>query len=564
MNSDKYRSDTFTEREFNPLENSAERILRGGRRSIEKTAESNLDKYLPKKEQIEIKREEDGVKVQNYSLSDSNNLSFVEANDFMPPMSLWTKLGGIFMVGSIGVAIALSAFTPYNVTVQAQAKIRPAGELRIVETETEGKVVEIAVKENQKVKKGDLIALIDDSPLQTKKSQLESNIQQAFLQLEQIEAQITSQENRIEAETMGINRAIASAEAELARTHREYQDRSNTANAEVAEAIANLRSTQEELNQAQTELISLQANLKSAQFGLNTAKAKRDRYEVIANSGAFSQNQLEETKLDVEQKEQEVIIKQTAIQRQNQEIIKQKQAIAAARARLNNSQVSLNPTQAEIAIAIEKIQREKAIGQSNLSNLQKEKEALIQQEIEIQQQQARDRQELQQREKDLEKTAIKATADGIVFQLNLRNSGQTVTLGEEIAQIAPTNSSLVIKALVPAQEIEKVAIDRKVQMKVSACPYPDYGTLKGVVSNISPDSIAPQDYINSSNNSTVSTQNLQTGFYEVTIEPQSLVLGKGKNQCKIQIGMEGKADIIAREETILQFFLRKARLTGNF
>jgi multidrug efflux pump subunit AcrA (membrane-fusion protein) len=546
MNSDIDRSDTFTEREFNPLENSAERILRGGRRSIE------------------IKREEDGVNVQNYSLSDTDNLAFVEANDFMPPMSLWTKLGGIFMVGSIGVAIVLSAFTPYNVTVQAQAKIRPAGELRIVEAETEGKVVEIAVKENQEVKKGDLIASIDDSRLQTEKSQLQSNIQQAFLQLRQIEAQISAQENRIESETMGMNIAIASAEEELARTRREYQDRKNTADAEVAEAIANLRSIQEEANQAQTELISLQANLKSAQFGLNTAKAKRDRYEVIANSGAFSQNQLEESQLDVEQKEQEAIAKQAAIQRQNQELLRQKQAIAAARARLNNSKVALNPTQAEIAIAIEKIQQQKAIGQSNLSNLQKEKEALIQQQIEIEQQQARDRQELQQRAKDLEKTAIKATADGIVFKLNLRNNGQTVTLGEEIAQIAPTNSYLVIKALVPAQEIEKVAIDRQVQMKVSACPYPDYGTLKGQVSNISPDSIPPQDFLSNSNNSAVSSQNLQAGFYEVTIEPQSSVLGKGKNQCKIQIGMEGKANIIAREETVLQFLLRKARLIGDF
>lgn len=546
MNSDIDRSDTYTEREFNPLENSAEPILQGGRRSIE------------------LKREEERINVQNYSLSDRDTLAFVEANDFIPPMSLWTKLGGIFMVGSIGVAIVLSAFTPYNVTVQAQAKIRPAGELRIVEAETEGKVVEIAVKENQEVKKGDLIASIDDSRLQTEKSQLESNIQQAFLQLQQIEAQISAQENRIESETMGMNIAIASAEAELARSRREYQDRKNTAEAKVAEAIADLKSTQEEANQAQTDLISLQANLKSAQFGLNTAKAKRDRYEVIANSGAFSQNQLEEIQLDVEQKEQEAIAKQAAIQKQNQEIIRQKQAIAAARARLNNSKVTLNPTQAEIAIAIEKIQREKAIGQSNLSNLQKEKEALIQQQIEIEQQQARDRQELQQREKDLEKTAIKATADGIVFQLNLRNSGQTVTLGEEIAQIAPTNSSLVIKALVPAQEIEKVAIDRQVQMKVSACPYPDYGTLKGRVSNISPDSIAPQDYNSSSNNSAASSQNLQAGFYEVTIEPQSSVLGKEKNQCKIQIGMEGRADIIAREETVLQFLLRKARLMGDF
>ncbi len=63
-------------------------------------------------------------------------------------------------------------------TVKGQAVVRPSGELRIVQAATEGQVMQIYVKENQVVKTGDAIALIDDSRLQTKKSQLQSNIQQ--------------------------------------------------------------------------------------------------------------------------------------------------------------------------------------------------------------------------------------------------------------------------------------------------------------------------------------------------------------------------------------------------
>ena len=203
----------------------------------------------------------------------------------------------------------------------------------------------------RKVKKGDLLATIDKSRLETQKSQLESNIYQATLQLQQIKAQIIAQENQIEAETRGINRTIASAQAELARNRQEYQDRKNTANAQVAEAIANLNSNQEELNQAQTELISLEADLKFAQASLNAAKSKRDRYAIINNSGALPQNQLEEAQLDVEQKEQAKIAKQAAIVQQHQEIARRKQVVAAAQARLNNSRVTLNPSQAEVAIA---------------------------------------------------------------------------------------------------------------------------------------------------------------------------------------------------------------------
>ena len=45
-------------------------------------------------------------------------------------------------------------------------------------------------------------------------------------------------------------------------------------------------------------------------------------------------------------------------------------------------------------------------------------------------------------------------------------------------------------------------------------------------------------------------------FYEVTIKPDSLSLGKDNHQCTLQLGMEGRADIITREETVLKFLLR--------
>lgn len=101
----------------------------------------------------------------------------------------------------------------------------------------------------------------------------------------------------------------------------------------------------------------------------------------------------------------------------------------------------------------------------------------------------RDRSSLQQLEKDLETTKVKATADGIIAKLNLRNPGQTVRLGEEIAQIVPINSALEIKAQITPQNISKVQLEQPVDIRISACPYPDYGTLSGVVSKISADAL---------------------------------------------------------------------------
>ena len=453
------------------------------------------------------------------SQTNQDFLSPIEQDEFLPPVSRWTILGGFLLASAVGIGITLASVSKYKVTVPAQAIVRPAGELRLVQVATEGTVIRISVAGNQVVKKGDLIATLDDSRLQTKKSQLQSNLGQAQLQLNQINAQIRAHERRILAETDRSKRAVASVEAELTRRLRDYRDRQITSNADVEEA---------------------EANLSSLEVSLNSAKVRRNRYQRAAKEGAISQEQLEEVQLVVKQQEQE---------------------FKAAVARLERATAALNPTNAEVEIASERIRQEKATGQATLAILNREREALIQQRIQIQNQLERDARELQQVEIDLGQTTITATADGIISKLNLRNPGQTVRPGEEIAQIVPSNVPLEVKAAVSPKDISKLEEGQNVHMRVSACPYPDYGTLKGVVRQISQDTIKPQGNSSTAATTVLSHKGVTNPlFYEVTIEPESLLIGRGKKQCAIQLGMEGRADIISREETVLKFILRKARL----
>jgi len=496
------------------------------------------------------------------SHSNSDYLPPIQDNEFLPPIGRWTTLGGLVILGAMGIAIAAASVTKYKVTVKAEANVRPAGELRIVQAATEGRVMGISVKENQVVKKGDVIATIDNSRLQTKKSQVQSNIQQAQLQLVQINAQIRALNSQIAAETDRIKWAVASAQAELSRRSRDYRDRQITSNAEVEEAQANLKQAQAEFQRSQAQLRSAQANFRSTEAALNAAKSKRNRYQNVAKEGALSHNQLEEAQLVVDQQEQAVEVQKAAIEEQQQAIEQQKQAVEAARAKWQRTQAALNPSQAEVAIAQQGIAQERARGSVTLATLNKEREALIQQRIEISKQLERDTRELQQVEIDLSQTVITATADGIISKLNLRNPGQTVPSGEEIAQIVPTDAPLVVKAAVALEDKSKLKEGQNVQVRVSACPYTDYGTLKGKVKAISPDVFASPQVNGVTTVARQKTAAVGT-FYEVTIEPESLFLGRDKNQCSIQLGMEGRADIISREETVLQFLLRKARVSAD-
>ncbi len=483
-----------------------------------------------------------------------------EEQELLPSLSRWMNWGGLLMAGTVGVTITLTSVFKYNVTVKAPASIRPAGELRIVQAGIEGTVKQIVVKPNQEVRTGETLVILDDSRLQIQKSQLEDRIQQSKLQLLQINAQIRAQNAQILAETEKSNRAIASAQAELSRSRRDYRDKQIISQANLEEAQAKVKSAGEKLQQTQMKLKADEADLRSLQAYLKVAIIRSNRYKTVAEEGALPLNQLEEAQLAVNQQREAIEAQKATIKAQQKLIEQNKQDLAAVIANLQRVRASLNPNPAEVTIATEKIFQEKATIRAVLATLKKEQDALIEQQIDLQKQIESDLKELEKLAIDLKHTLIKATADGIVLKIHLRNPGQTVEINSEVAQIAPSKTPLMIKALVTAQDVSKVKTEQKAQLKVSACPYPDYGTLKGKVRQISPDAISFGSY------RTISPReanNLERTFYEVTIEPESRALKQGVNQCIIQFGMEGKVEIISREETIWQYLLRKARLWAD-
>jgi HlyD family secretion protein len=95
--------------------------------------------------------------------------SVFETDNSLPPISRWTSLAGLFLIGTVITSIYLSSWVKYNVTVKAAAIVRPIGETRVVQSPIEGTVKSIKVKENQIVKQGDIIAILDTEQLLIKK-----------------------------------------------------------------------------------------------------------------------------------------------------------------------------------------------------------------------------------------------------------------------------------------------------------------------------------------------------------------------------------------------------------
>ena len=455
--------------------------------------------------------------------------SVIENDNSLPPINIWTSLTGVFLIGTVITSIFLSSWVKYNVTVKAAAIIRPVGETRVVQSKIEGTVKSILVKENQIVKQGEIIALLDTEQLLIKQSQLEESIKQSKLQILQIYAQNRTLNNQIMAEKRVIERVVGSAKEDLLRSKREYEERKINTEGELMTAEVNI----------QKELVDLQ----KAEADLEFAKVDRDRYQQLAQIGAIGNREFEQKQL---------VVQQTTLTLQAA-----KKAVDIAKIKVKSNKAAINPTTAMVKIAQERIAQETARGEANIAALNKEREGLIQRLVEIQTQIKQSQKELQQVETQRRSSVILATSNGIIFKLNLRNSGQVVRVGESIAEVVPDSPSLVIKAIIPTAEINKIAINQKVQLRVDACPYPDYGIAKGTVKTISPDAITPQ------NKDTTTTNSPGISYFEATIQPESNSFGINGHKCLLQSGMNATADIISREETALQFMLRKARLIAD-
>jgi multidrug efflux pump subunit AcrA (membrane-fusion protein) len=496
---------------------------------------------------------EDQNYLYKFNNPNSEDLHILEANEFLPHIGKWIHIGGGVMIGMFVVAISLSSVLYYNVTVKVPATIRPLGELRLVESAITGTVKKIAAKENQIVNKGEVIAYLDDSQFQSQKKQLQNTIQQSKLQLLQIDAQINEINTQIIAQTNLNERTILAARAELTGTKRNYQDQQIKTGTEMTQAKITINLAKNQLERLQKEKVLI-ASLQEAEAALKLAISQRDRLQNIVTSGAISQNLMEE-------KEQAVTSAQAKLEqaKSNAKNLQEEkeQAVKLAQINLQKAKIGINPSNANVTVALERINQEKARGDGNLAALKKERELLIQQRLELQKQQIRTGQELQQLENELNKSVIRSPTKGTLMQLKLRNSGQVVQVSEALAQIAPVDAPLIIKAHVSAKDIDKIKIGQAVQMQVSSCPYPDYGTLKGTVKTIAPDVIATTQ-----NNYIISTPQLAT--YEINIDPQNLFLGKGDRLCYLKSGMEGRADIISQQETVMQFILRKSKLITNY
>lgn len=164
-------------------------------------------------------------------------------------------------------------------------------------------------------------------------------------------------------------------------------------------------------------------------------------------------------------------------------------------------------------------------------------------------------QTLADREQLLDHTDIVAPATGIVKSIKVTTLGGVVRQGDEILQILPTESDLIIEAKVKPADMAYMKVGLPAKVKLDAYDYSIFGTMKGKVTYVSADAL------------TEDTKNGPLTYYRVKINiGEKDFLGKNAQDIEVRPGMTATADIRTGDRSVLSYIMKPIvkTLTSSF
>lgn len=153
-------------------------------------------------------------------------------------------------------------------------------------------------------------------------------------------------------------------------------------------------------------------------------------------------------------------------------------------------------------------------------------------------------QNLADRAQLLEHTDIVAPATGIVKNVKVTTLGGVVRQGDEILQILPTESDLVIEAKVKPSDMASMKVGLPAKVKLDAYDYSIFGAMKGTVTYVSPDTLVED------------TKSGQVTYYRVKVNIGEAEYKDKAHDIEVRPGMTATVDIRTGARSVLSFILK--------
>ena len=404
------------------------------------------------------------------------------------------RLTAWLIIFAIGGAVIWAHYADLEEVAVATGEVIPHGQVKVVQHLEGGIIREIKVKEGDSVSNNQILVQLDRNIIGSNREEALIELDGLILTRARLELEASENSNAL----LTFPSKAANRRPELVAAERE------THTARRREFFATIDVLDERRNQRELETRELKIQLQSAKDNLTLSMEK------LAMSADLLEDELT-PKLEHKQLEQEV-------QKLDGEISEIEAAISRAKA---------------ASIEARKRIEEETSHQRRLSL---DELSAVERKI------ARAREELSRAEDQVIRSEIKSPIDGVVKSIKHNTIGGVVRPGEPIMEIVPTQERLVVEAMLDPTDIGYVQVGLPATVKISTYDFTRYGSLEGIITSISADSLVDP--------STGRT------FFKVVAETDRTYLGKNPEDLPISTGMQAMVDIRTGSKSVLEYLLK--------
>lgn len=151
---------------------------------------------------------------------------------------------------------------------------------------------------------------------------------------------------------------------------------------------------------------------------------------------------------------------------------------------------------------------------------------------------------LNQRQEALEATQVHAPMSGKIKDLAVNTIGAVLQSGDEIMQIVPSDDPLIVEARVSSGDVAFIRPGLEANVKLDAYDFTIYGSMRGEVTYVSPDTIDED------------LERDEEPYYRVLIEITKMPKQRGPDAVEVIPGMTATIEIITGKRTVAQYLLK--------
>ena len=341
---------------------------------------------------------------------------------------------GLFVAITLfGGALLWSVFASLEGAVVSQGMVVVQSNLRKIQHPTGGIIGEIAVKEGQSVREGDVLLRLDETITR-------ANLQIISDQLEQL----YGRKARLEAERDGTEAILFAPELLKSATALSVtQGETALFDARRASRVGQEKQLAERILQLREEIIGL-----SEQVGSKAREIDLIRQELVGVNELYQENLIPLSRLTALQREE------TRLTGERGQIIAQ---IASARGKISETELQI-------------------------LNIAKDMQTEV----------TRDLREVVAAEDQLRRIVLNSPVSGVVHQLSVHTLGGVIQAGEQLMLIVPQDDTLSVEARVSPVDIDPIKIGGLAHLKFVAFDQRKAPELSGRIAMISADIVQQQ------------------------------------------------------------------------